>query len=144
MPDRLTIGIDLGGTQVRAAVVEQGHVLRRASAPTDVQGGPLAVVAQFRILIADICPPAEWSHLAGIGISEPGPLNSETGTILQIPTLPGGESFPLRDILQAELGLRVILENDGIAAAYGEWKYGAGAGLRNLVYVTVSTGIGGG
>ena len=144
MPDRLTVGIDLGGTQVRAALVQGGRVLRRAAARTDVPGGPLAVIAQFRQLIEEVCPVKEWSTLAGVGVCAPGPLDTEKGTVLHIPTLPNWESFALRDIFQAELGLPVILENDGIAAAYGEWKYGAGVGLRHLVYVTVSTGIGGG
>ena len=64
--------------------------------------------------------------------------------VLRIPTLPGWEDFPLAETLARELGLPVMLENDGIAAVYGEWKYGAGRGARNLVFVTVSTGIGGG
>ncbi len=144
MSGRLTIGIDLGGTQVRAALVEEGRILRRAAARTDTIGGPAAVLGQFKQLIAEICTPEDWSRLAGLGVSAPGPLDSETGTIIHIPTLPHWESVALRDILAADLGLPVVIENDGIAAAYGEWKYGAGMGLRHLVYVTVSTGIGGG
>src|ERR1017187_9500558 len=144
MPDQLAIGIDLGGTQVRAALVDGGKVLRRAAARTDVHGGPLAVLGQFRKLISEICPEDNWQRLVGVGISAPGPLDSDSGTILHIPTLPNWESFALRDVLEVDLGLPVILENDGIAAAYGEWKFGAGIGLNHLVYVTVSTGIGGG
>jgi glucokinase len=144
MPGALTIGIDLGGTQVRAALVQGAQILRRASARTDVAGGPNAVVAQFRQLISEICAPEERARVAGVGIAAPGPLDSETGTILHIPTLPQWDMFPLRETMQRELGLPVVVENDGIAAAYGEWKHGAGQGLRHLVYITVSTGIGGG
>jgi len=144
MAAELAIGIDLGGTQVRAALVEQGRVLRRVATRTDVCGGPAAIIAQFRGLIAQICGPEEQARVAGVGVCAPGPLDSETGTILHIPTLPGWEDIALRDILAAELGVPVAVENDGIAAAYGEWQYGAGQGLRHLVYVTVSTGIGGG
>jgi glucokinase len=144
MAGRLTIGIDMGGTQVRVALVEEGRILRRAATRTDALGGPVAVLEQFRKLISEICAPDDWARLAGVGISAPGPLDGETGTILHIPTLPHWESVALREILAADFGLPVVLENDGIAAAYGEWKYGAGTGLRHLVYVTVSTGIGGG
>lgn len=80
----------------------------------------------------------------GIGVAAPGPLDTEAGIALGIPTLSGWENAPVRDMVEAALGLPVHLENDGIAAANGEWRFGAGRGLANLVYVTVSTGIGGG
>ncbi len=140
----LTIGIDLGGTQVRAGLVEHGRVLRRAATGTDVLGGPTAVIDQFRQLIERICGKNDREPFAGIGVAAPGPLDSETGTVIHIPTLPGWENLALRDILAAEFGVPVVVENDGIAAAYGEWQFGSGQGLRHLVYVTVSTGIGGG
>src|SRR5260221_8839978 len=139
------IGIDLGGTQVRAALIDvSGNVLRRAAARTDVTGGPETILVQLERLVDAVCGRDERAALAGIGISAPGPLDSETGTILGIPTLPGWEDFALRDVLAARLAMPVVLENDGIAAAYGEWRFGAGRGVQHLVYVTVSTGIGGG
>lgn len=138
------IGVDFGGTQVRAALVKGSRVLRRAKTRTDANGGPTAILNQFKHLISEICGPEDWERLAGVGVSAPGPLDSRTGTILGIPTLPSWEGFALKDVLSSDLGLPVVVENDGIAAAYGEWQYGAGAGLENLVYVTVSTGIGGG
>jgi glucokinase len=144
LSQKLAIGIDLGGTQVRVALVDGGAVVRRAAAKTDVQGGPAAVLEQFDRLISEICADEERKVLLGVGISSPGPLDTETGTVLHIPTLPRWEGFPLRDTLAARLDLPVALENDGIAAAFGEWRFGAGQGLRHLVYVTVSTGIGGG
>lgn len=144
MTDALAIGIDLGGTQVRAALVDgAGTVLARAAALTDVQGGPEAVIDQMRQLVSQVSTDAPGRTVA-VGISAPGPLDSEAGTVLHIPTLPRWDDFPIRDRLAAALSLPVILENDGIAAAYGEWRHGAGVGLRHLVYVTVSTGIGGG
>jgi glucokinase len=136
------IGIDLGGTQVRAALVEGGTLLTRAAEPTDVAGGPEAVLRQIAGLIERVSP--EGQPVQAIGVCSPGPLDSETGTILNIPTLPGWDGLPLRDILAERTGLPVALENDGIAAAFGEWRHGAGRGLQHLVYVTVSTGIGGG
>ena len=83
-------------------------------------------------------------RIAGVGVSAPGPLDSETGTIIAIPTLPGWEEFPLATTLAREFGLPVVVENDGIAAANGEWRFGSARELRHFVYVTVSTGIGGG
>lgn len=144
MAGRRTIGIDLGGTQVRAALVEEGVVVRRAADRTDVAGGPPAILRQFRALVETVMSGEPWASIAGVGVSAPGPLDSETGTILGIPTLPNWTDFPLRAVLSDDLGLPVIVENDGIAAAFGEWRFGAGRGLRHLVYVTVSTGIGGG
>jgi glucokinase len=140
----LTIGIDLGGTQVRAGLVEDGQVLARAARPTDMAGGPQAIVAQFEALVAEVTSDADRRSLAGIGISAPGPLDSSSGVVLGIPTLPGWQDFPLREVMKTRFGLPVIVENDGLAAAFGEWRYGAGRGVDNLVYVTVSTGIGGG
>ncbi|CAM5775791.1 sugar kinase [Labrys miyagiensis] len=142
---RRAIGIDLGGTQVRAALVDNlGNVLRRAATRTDVQGGPKAVMAQFAGLVAEVAQGEDPGGLAGVGVCAPGPLDSTTGTFIHVPTLPGWEDFPLRDELARALGLRVVVEGDAIAACYGEWRFGAGRGLQHLLYITVSTGIGGG
>lgn len=144
MTDALAIGIDLGGTQVRAALVDgSGALLARAAAPTDVEGGPERVIEQMRRLVSEVSA-ASPGRTAAVGVSAPGPLDTETGTVLHIPTLPRWDGLPLRDRLAAELSLPVLLENDGIAAAYGEWRLGAGVGLDHLVYATISTGIGGG
>src|SRR4029079_12417755 len=80
----------------------------------------------------------------GIGVSAPGPLDSEAGRIIAIPTLPGWDDFPLAAALPECFALPVFGENDAIAAANGEWRFGAARGLSHFVYVTVSTGIGGG
>ncbi|PVE50608.1 glucokinase [Agrobacterium tumefaciens] len=143
MSRNLAIGFDLGGTQVRAALVDGGEVLARASAPTDV-AGPLAVMEQFRTLAAEVRAGFASERVSAVGVSAPGPLDTVSGVVDHIPTLPGWDQFPLRAALEDVFGLPVAVENDGIAAAYGEWKHGAGRGLDNLVYATVSTGLGGG
>ena len=140
----LALAIDLGGTQLRAALVnERGELLSRASLATDVQGGPKAVLKQM----------LEAADAAGCSLSRSNhrlrhlrarSARQRHWNHIGIPTLPGWENSPLRAALSEALGLPVILENDGIAAANGEWKFGAGRGLSHLVYVTVSTGIGGG
>lgn len=140
----LAIAIDLGGTQLRAALVAGARVEARAAEPTDVAGGPGAVLEQMQRLIGAVSAGVTADRINGIGISAPGPLDSEAGVVLEIPTLPGWTDVPLRDRLAAATGLPVLLENDGISAAYGEWRHGAGRGLSHLVYATVSTGLGGG
>ena len=135
------LGFDLGGTQVRAALVEGGQVLRRAALRTDVAGGPEAVMEQFLRLGESV---ADKAAPVAVGIAAPGPLDTVTGVVDHIPTLPGWEGFALRDRLAHAFGLPAVVENDGIAAAQGEWRHGAGRGLAHLVYVTVSTGVGGG
>jgi glucokinase len=145
MAERLALGIDLGGTQLRVGVITRsGKVLKRAAVATDVAGGPVAVVAQMQSLAEAVGLAELGQAIEAVGVSAPGPLDSDTGTIISMPTLPGWTDFPLRQRLSDAFGRPVILENDGIAAAYGEWKFGAGKGFSNLIYVTVSTGIGGG
>ncbi|MEK8026953.1 ROK family protein [Pseudaquabacterium rugosum] len=142
---RPAVGLDLGGTQVRAALVApDGRLLARAATRTDVSGGPRAVVEQMRRLVDDVTAGQPRHGLAGIGVCAPGPLDSAEGMVLGIPTLPGWTDVPLTAWLQEALELPVRLENDGVGAALGEWRYGAGRGLSDFVYVTVSTGIGGG
>lgn len=145
MTTAVAIGVDIGGTQLRAALVDaEGTILSRASTRTDAGGGPAAVIAQIAALVEDLSAGNTHGKPFGIGLAAPGPLDTQAGIALGIPTLSGWEDAPVRDMVEAALGLPVRLENDGIAAANGEWRFGAGRGLANLVYVTVSTGIGGG
>ncbi|MEK6216935.1 MAG: ROK family protein, partial [Boseongicola sp.] len=139
-----SISIDLGGTQVRVALLEGTRILRRASAQTAVEGDPFAVLSQFEALIDQVCDGKDPKTTAGIAISSAGPLDSDAGIILGIPTIPGWDNFPIRSVLADRYGLPVLLENDAIAAAFGEWRHGAGRGLRHMSYLTISTGIGGG
>jgi glucokinase len=137
------IALDLGGTQTRAALVdEHGIVSNRVSLPTPAQDGGDAVVTQLAKAAEQAAQGA--TDIIGVGLSSPGPLDTEKGLAIDLPTIKGMINFPLRAALEAKLGRKVLMENDGIAAAIGEWKHGAGKGLKSLVYVTVSTGIGGG
>ena len=137
------IALDLGGTQTRAALVdENGNVSNRVSLPTPAQDGGEAVVAQLA-KAAEQAAQGE-ADIIGVGLSSPGPLDTDKGLAIDLPTIKGMINFPIRAALEAKLNRKVHLENDGIAAAIGEWKHGAGQGLKSVVYVTVSTGIGGG
>lgn len=142
---QVAIGIDLGGTQVRAALVdEQGRILARAAEPTDALAGPDRVLAQICGLADGLLAASNPASVVGVGVSSPGPLDTVAGVATDIPTLSGFVDFPLKAELQKRFPFPVDLENDAIAAAIGEWQFGIGKGLDNLVYVTVSTGIGGG
>jgi glucokinase len=142
---RLAIALDLGGSQLRAGLIEEsGTMLRRNSMPTPANAGPDIVIKAMAGMAKDIAEGIEPHRVAGLGVSSPGPLDTELGLALGLPNLAGFSDFPLRDRLSEATGLSVSLENDGIAAAIGEWKQGSGQGLSHLVYVTVSTGIGGG
>ncbi len=141
----IAIAVDLGGTQLRAALVDDaGSIFERDSVLTDAEAGPDKVVQQIGELVEKVKAKATGLKILGVGVSSPGPLDTEKGLALSLPTLRGFTEFPLRDALQTTLQMDVKLENDGIAAAIGEWRFGAGQGLFNLVYVTVSTGVGGG
>jgi glucokinase len=123
--------------------VKGGKVIARKAAPTD-PSGPDAVMRQFLALSETVRGEVKKEDIAAVGIAAPGPLDTISGVVDLIPTLPGWENFPLRQQLQLAFNLPVVVENDGIAAAHGEWQFGAGRGLSNLIYATVSTGIGGG
>jgi len=144
MSARQVIAIDLGGTQLRAALFAEDQLLRRAALPTDVAGGPAAFFQQISTLIDQVCDSDGKEGLIGIGMSCAGPINTDSGRVTRIPTLPGWDGLPLARALAEHTGLPAQVENDGIAAALGEWRHGAGRGVSNMVYLTVSTGIGGG
>lgn len=139
------LAIDLGGTQIRAALIDrEGTLLRRCAMPTPARQGAEAVVAAIAAAARQVTAQTGGADILGVGLSSPGPIDAERGVALAVPTIAGFTEFPLREAVEAALQRDVFLENDGIAAAVGEWKSGAGQGLRSMVYVTVSTGIGGG
>jgi len=141
----IAVGIDLGGTQVRAALVDaRGNILARAEERTDATAGPDRVLGQMKDLTDRLLAEVNSSAVVGVGVSAPGPLDTDAGVALDIPTLKGFAGYPVTAELQRRLAFPVSLENDGIAAAIGEWQFGAARGIGNSVYVTVSTGIGGG
>ena len=84
------------------------------------------------------------SNVAGVGVSCGGPLDTETGIVYAPPNLPGGDEVPVKAWLEEEFSVPVFVENDANACALAEWSFGAGRGFRYMVYITMSTGIGGG
>ena len=142
---KLAIAIDLGGTLARAALVDRsGKILKRASVPTAAKIGPPVVMEQLIGLAREVSADVPRAALAGAGVSSPGPLDADRGVTYKLPTIEGFLDFPIVQTLHDALQVPVALENDGLAAALGEWRHGAGRGRNHFVYVTVSTGIGGG
>ena len=146
--DRPVLALDLGGTQVRAAVIlADGSRLARHATSTPSEQGPEAVIqaciATLAAARAD-APEGIDADLAGVGVSSPGPVNPWTGVIVSPPNL--GEQFhdiPIAARLEAALGLPVYLERDTNVAALGEQAFGAARNVQDFLYLTVSTGVGG-
>lgn len=141
---RTVVGVDVGGTQLRAALFPDGELApsRHARALTRAEEGPQAVVGRLVDLIRQVVPDRApgWR----IGIGAPGPLDPKRGVVLESPNLPGWKDIPLRQWVSDAFGCPVVVENDANLAALAEWRHGAGQGTRDMIYLTISTGIGGG
>ena len=143
--NKVALAFDLGGTELRAALVDEaGSLLAFSAMPTAAADGPAAVTRQMEQLAAEVLAQTPDLSPIGIGVGAPGPLDPEAGIVIGPPTLIGWHEVPLATILSDRFELPVRLENDANAAALGEWHYGAGRGADSMVFVTVSTGIGGG
>ena len=139
------IGVDLGGTNLRAAAItHDGALLEDFQVSTEAAAGRDKVTSNIIGGIRQVQAGHDGDKLLGIGIGVPGLIRLEEGVIVASPNLPGWEDFPLRDKLEGELGCPIILENDANAAALGEVWLGAGRDVDDLVLLTLGTGIGGG
>lgn len=136
-----TLGLDLGGTKIAAAVVEEGKVLDQERRETP-QTGFEAVVEALAAVAATLIE--RHGDISAVGIGSPGPLDYELGMVLFAPNIPGMEKAPLVPELERRLGRAVVLENDANAAGYAEHLYGAARDMQTSIYITISTGIGGG
>ena len=142
------LAIDLGGTQIRAAYVSPDlHLASRRAIETNDQEGVDAVVDRLCALAADTMADARDAGLpapAGLGISSPGPLDPWRGVVVAPPNLAGWRDVPLLERVEAALDLPAFLERDTNVAVMAEWRHGAARDASNVIYITVSTGIGGG
>jgi len=146
METGLFVGVDLGATQIRACLARPDcTVVFRSSRLTLADRGPSEVVERIRQTISEAMAPADGPHaVLGIGVAAPGPLDPRTGVLLSPPNLPGWDRIPLRDIIQDAFGIPVFVNNDANLAALGEFRLGAGRGTSDMVYLTISTGLGAG
>jgi len=136
----LTIAVDIGGTHIRVAAYEPNSIKPVSHHRTRSLGNELGVYERLVQAIE-----AVWQKdVSAIGIASPGPLDPYTGTILATPNILEWQNFPLAPRLSKHFGVPVFLDNDANLAGLAEWQFGAGQGHADLVYLTISTGIGGG
>lgn len=140
-----SIGVDLGGTNLRVAAIDsEGKILDRVSVPALYEAGPEQVVDEIVHVIHQVRSQVTTGELCGVGIGVPGFIDIDAGVVVGAANLPGFQGFPVRDEIQNHLGTKIILENDANAAALGEMWKGAGKDVKDLVLLTLGTGIGGG
>lgn len=140
-----SIGLDLGGTNLRAAAVSRtGEMLGKVAGRTQYHEGREAIVRDMVEGIESLRQQFGVTHLAGIGIGVPGFISMEDGVIQNCNNIASLEKFPIRGEMSRRLQAPIILENDANAAALGEQWIGAGRHVADLVMLTLGTGIGGG
>lgn len=137
----LIVAVDIGGTHIRAAAYEPDKIVPTYHQRTRSHATEAGV---FDRLVNTVESVWQTGRVDAIGIASPGPLDPHTGTILDTPNIPEWENFPVGPRLSEHFGVPVYLDNDANMAGLAEWQYGAGKGHDDLVYLTISTGIGGG
>jgi glucokinase len=141
------LGLDIGGTKIAAGVVDgAGRVHSFVVEPSRAEEGPEPTLARLFDLgrQAVAASGLDWSEIEAVGIGSGGPLDANRGVLIAPPHLPGWHDVPVSRLAAEAYSRPVTLENDGTAAAAGEHRFGAGVGARNMVYLTISTGVGGG
>jgi glucokinase len=138
-----SLGVDLGGTKMETALVDApGRILASHRLPTHLEKGPDGVIADI-VASARACMDEAGQSAQGMGVGVAGQVDKATGTLLFAPNL-GWHNVSLRASLEEALGMAVVVTNDVRAATYGEWHFGAGQGVDDLVCLLVGTGVGGG
>lgn len=149
MNTEILAGVDIGGTKCAisfGAETQEGNsleILHKAQFPTVVEDGQASLQKIIGILDAELAAHPEW-ELVSIGISCGGPLNAQTGKLLGPPNLPNWVDFDVVGPLEARFKVPAALQNDADACALAEWRWGAGRGSRNMIYLTFGTGMGAG
>jgi glucokinase len=141
------LALDIGGTKIASGVVDGAGAVRSfVVAPTDTTGDAQeSLAALFELGRRAVAASGiDWSGIGTVSIACGGPLDVGRGLLVAPPHLPGWHDVPIVALAEEALGRPAVLENDAAAAAAGEHRYGAGVGTRNMVYLTVSTGVGGG
>lgn len=139
---RTIISLDIGGTQLRAAIYKHGERKPIAQKKIKTQSQEPDTFGRLLRLIEEIMPAG--MHVDAIGASCPGPVDPHTGVIMFTPNIKEWRDFPFSARLMKHFGVPAFVDNDANLAGLAEWKFGAGRGHHYLLYITVSTGIGGG
>ncbi|MEW5822042.1 MAG: ROK family protein [Cyanobacteriota bacterium] len=147
MKNKYRIGVDLGGTNIKAGIVDDlGNILFSTSIPTDGDKGFEATYNNIVSIINTILDnsPIAKNEVRGIGFGCPGLIDSVNGVVRELPNLPGWVNIHLSEMITNKFNLYTKIDNDVRAAALGEYKFGAGQGYSNLICITIGTGIGSG
>lgn len=144
MDKKYVVGVDLGGTKIYTALVDlDGNMVKEITVKTEAHRGDKAVLDKLISTIDTVLEGVDINEVKAIGVGSPGPLDVKKGLIVYTPNLPF-KNFNIVQPIKEKYNIPTYLDNDANAATLGEFMFGAGKGSRNMVYVTVSTGIGGG
>ena len=141
------IGIDIGGTKLATVVADKdGNILQKVRKLTESEKGPRHAVELILSMVGEVLDLAglRREDISGIGVSCGGPLDTKTGIIYSPPNLPGWDALPLKEMIESEFHIPTVIENDANASALAEARFGGGRGYDYVLYMTMSTGIGGG
>ena len=141
------VGIDIGGTKLATVVADKdGNILQKVRKPTESEKGPRYAVQLLLEMVDEAIDLAglRREDISGIGVSCGGPLDTKTGIIYSPPNLPGWDALPLKEMIESEFHIPTVIENDANASALAEARFGGGRGYDYVLYMTMSTGIGGG
>ena len=141
------VGIDIGGTKLATVLADKtGHILNKVRKPTHSKKGPEYVLGLLFDMVHEVVEQAGVAQqaISAIGVSCGGPLDTKTGIVYSPPNLPGWDALPLKTKLESEFQVPVVIENDANASALAEFRFGGGRGYNAVLYMTMSTGIGGG
>ena len=142
--EQFYIGVDLGGTKIYTAISNQlGEIMEEEVVPTEASKGAEQVITKIIDSIKKVSKNIDASQIKAIGIGSPGPIDAKKGLIVSPPNLPI-RNFNVVEAIKNEFGLPTFLDNDANAATLGEYIFGGGKGCENMVYITASTGVGGG
>jgi len=141
----LAIAVDLGGTNIRAALVDGSGTIRHlVSRPTLGQEGPEAVLDRIAVLVGEVVAHEKPGPDVEVGVVVPGTVDPDDGIVYYGPNIRDWHDIQLRDILADSLNRTVLIGNDANAAALGEARFGSGKRVQHLIYIGLGTGVGGG
>ncbi|MBW8348111.1 ROK family glucokinase [Bacillus sp. IITD106] len=145
--EKWLVGIDIGGTSVKLAfLTEEGDIVHKWEIPTNIANNGSSIIPDIGEAVhnklAELNVPHEKLKSAGVGA--PGPIDQELGVMFEAVNLGWPDNFPLKNLMQEAVGVPVAIENDANAAALGEMWKGAGKGAKDLIAITLGTGVGGG
>jgi len=135
----IVLGIDLGGTNIKFGLVEDGRVREKGTIPTEANLGKDAVISKVVGIVRIF-----EKQVSKVGLAVAGLVEHHEGIVFSPPNLPGWDVVKLKEIVTNETGKEIYVLNDANAYAIGEWRYGAGRGKNDIVAVTLGTGVGGG